>query len=329
MGEDGGFYAAAEVDRIERGVRASGTDHVAVEEPLEIRLDGKSIAVVMRSPGHDEELAAGFLYTEALIRTADELDSVTHRRDPKNPDLANVVDAKTTGGVDIDARGWQRNFVSASSCGLCGKLTIESVRLQVPSVRDDDLSISTLRLQALPDKMRAGQSGFDETGGVHAAALFDPEGNLVTLREDIGRHNAVDKVIGAALLADQLPLRGHVLMVSGRASFELETTTFVVEMRSVNHRFVDVHLRLPRFLSALETGLRARVKQRFGRGKFDVTVNASAPDGLPTRVEVDLDAAAQYLGAAELLRRQRVPGELDVATLLALPGVSQVVDADF
>lgn len=211
----------ARVDRIDRDSRRTQDDQLAVEEPLEIRLDGKSVAVVMRSPGNDEELAAGFLYTESIIRDAAELRSVEHRHDPKNPDLANVVDVVSSGGIDPDARGWQRNFVSASSCGLCGKLTIESVRLQVPSVRDDALRVSPSLLQGLPEKMRAGQAGFDESGGIHAAALFDPNGDLSILREDIGRHNAVDKVIGRALLDDIVPLRGHVLMVSGRASFEI------------------------------------------------------------------------------------------------------------
>ena len=148
-------------------------------------------------------------------------ESIAHRADPKNPDLANVVDAVTTGGIDLEKRGWQRNFVSSSSCGLCGKLTIESVRLQVPSVRDDKLSVPPALLRTLPDKMRAEQVGFDETGGIHAAGLFDRKGNLLIVREDIGRHNAVDKIVGTALLAGDAPLRGHVLMVSGRASFEI------------------------------------------------------------------------------------------------------------
>ena len=175
----------------------------------------------MRSPDNDEELAAGFLYTESIIQSADELASVAHRHDPKNPDLANVVDVTTTGGIDLGKRGWQRNFVSASSCGLCGKLTIESVRLQVPSVRDDKLSVAPALLRTLPHKMRDKQAGFDETGGIHAAGLFDREGNLLLVREDIGRHNAVDKIVGASLLEGNVPLRGHILMVSGRASFEI------------------------------------------------------------------------------------------------------------
>ena len=209
------------VDRIDESSRKRRDDHVAVEEPLEIRLDGKSVAVVMRSPGNDEELAAGFLYTEGIIKESHELSTVVLKQDEKNPALANVVEVTTVAGIDLTKRGWQRNFVSASSCGLCGKLTIESVRLHVPSVRDDPLQVSPELIRGLPSKMRSGQAGFDETGGLHAAGLFDRRGELLTLREDIGRHNAVDKVVGAALLSDDVPLRGHVLMVSGRASFEI------------------------------------------------------------------------------------------------------------
>ena len=210
------------VERIEsEGRRHRHADHLAVEEPLEIRLNGKSVAVVMRSPGNDEELAAGFLFTEAILKGRHELQSVEHKRDIKNPDLRNIVDARSTREVDLKKRGWQRNFVSASSCGLCGKLTIESVRLEAPPVFDDPLRVSTAVLELLPDKMRVAQEGFDETGGLHAAALFDGRGELLYLREDIGRHNAVDKVIGASLLNDELPLRGRVLMVSGRSSFEI------------------------------------------------------------------------------------------------------------
>jgi FdhD protein len=219
--EEAPINLRTQIERIEDGSRQTRDDQLAVEEPLEIRLDGKSLAVIMRSPGNDEELAAGFLYTEAIIKSGEELLSVTHRHDPKNPDLANVVDAVTTEGIDVSKRGWQRNFVSASSCGLCGKLTIESVRLQVPSVRRDKLAVTSELLLSLPEKMRAEQAGFDETGGIHAAGLFDADGNLLVVREDIGRHNAVDKVVGAAVLAGETPLSGRILMVSGRASFEI------------------------------------------------------------------------------------------------------------
>ncbi len=201
--------------------RESLRDRIAVEEPLEIRLNGKSVAVVMRSPGNDEELACGFLFTEGLLKGSAELESVGHRRDPRKSDHGNVVEVTSTDDSALAKRGWQRNFVSASSCGLCGKLTIESVRLQAPPLRGDDLQVSPGLLYGFVDKMRASQPGFDETGGIHAAGLFDREGNLLVVREDIGRHNAADKVVGAALLADTLPLSSRILVVSGRASFEI------------------------------------------------------------------------------------------------------------
>jgi FdhD protein len=175
----------------------------------------------MRSPGNDEELAAGFLHTEGILKGTGELRSIGYRVDSKNPDLCNVINVATTDSSALKKRGWQRNFVSASSCGLCGKLTIESVRLQAPPLTEDELRVPANVLYGLVDKMRAEQGGFDETGGVHAAGLFDGDGNLLYVREDIGRHNAVDKVVGAALLADELPLSGRVLAVSGRSSFEI------------------------------------------------------------------------------------------------------------
>lgn len=201
--------------------RENRRDSVAVEEPLEIRLNGKSVAVVMRSPGNDEELAAGFLFTEGLLKGKHELRSVGRKREPKKRDFGNVVDVVSTEEAKSKKRGWQRNFVSASSCGLCGKLTIESVRLEAPPVTGDALTVRPEMLSSLVDQMRAGQDGFEETGGVHAAGLFDAEGKLLLVREDIGRHNAVDKIVGAALLAGELPLENKILVVSGRASFEI------------------------------------------------------------------------------------------------------------
>ncbi|HSF14324.1 MAG TPA: formate dehydrogenase accessory sulfurtransferase FdhD [Vicinamibacteria bacterium] len=212
---------AAPVERIERSKRTAHHDQLAIEEPLEIRLDDKSVAVVMRTPGHDEELAVGFLLTEGILHKREELVSVGPRRINKRPDLGNVINVVSGKQVNLKKRGWQRNFVSASSCGLCGKLTIESVRLQAPSVADDELRVSATLLRTLPDRMRSAQDGFDETGGVHAAGLFDVNGDLLVLREDIGRHNAVDKVVGASFLENALPLRGRILLVSGRASFEI------------------------------------------------------------------------------------------------------------
>lgn len=215
-----GRVTSTPVARLRRQGREDCEDRIAVEEPLEIRLGGKSVAVVMRSPGEDRELAAGFLFTEGILKGQEELSRIGHCRDPKNPKLCNVINVTPKAHVDVSERGWQRNFVSSSSCGLCGKLTIESVHLHAPAV-DDGFCVSTRVLLGLPDQLRSGQEGFDETGGLHAAGLFDKNGRLLLLREDIGRHNAVDKIIGAALLNGWLPLRDRILMVSGRTSFEI------------------------------------------------------------------------------------------------------------
>ncbi|HLE22486.1 MAG TPA: formate dehydrogenase accessory sulfurtransferase FdhD [Vicinamibacteria bacterium] len=212
--------ASARVARLRQEGREEREDRIAVEEPLEIRLGGKSVAVVMRTPGEDHELAAGFLFTEGILAGQEEVDHIAHCRDPKNPNLCNVIDVTPKAGLDLSQRGWQRNFVSSSSCGLCGKLTIESVHLHAPAL-DDDFRVSAGVLLSLPERLRSDQAGFDETGGLHAAGLFDKKGRLLLLREDIGRHNAVDKIIGAALLKDDLPLGSRILMVSGRTSFEI------------------------------------------------------------------------------------------------------------
>jgi len=211
---------SAHVARLRQQGREESEDRIAVEEPLEIRLGGKSVAVVMRTPGEDHELAAGFLFTEGILAGQEEVGHIAHCRDPKNPNLCNVINVTPKAGLDLSQRGWQRNFVSSSSCGLCGKLTIESVHLHAPAV-DDDFCVSASVLLSLPEQLRSGQAGFDETGGLHAAGLFDEAGRLLLLREDIGRHNAVDKIIGAALLKDDLPLGSRILMVSGRTSFEI------------------------------------------------------------------------------------------------------------
>jgi FdhD protein len=208
------------VARLGQRTREECEDRLAIEEPLEIRLGGRSISVVMRTPGEDHELAAGFLFTEGILTGRQEVEKIEHCTDPENPSLCNVVDVTPRAPVDLSERGWQRNFVSSSSCGLCGKLTIESVHLHARAV-DDGLRVPARVLLSMPEQLRSGQAGFDETGGLHAAGLFDAEGRLLSLREDIGRHNAVDKIIGAALLNDQLPLSGRILMVSGRTSFEI------------------------------------------------------------------------------------------------------------
>jgi len=196
-------------------------DHLAVEEPLEIRLGGTSLTVTMRTPGEDEELVAGFLFSEGIIVGADDLDVIARYRGPdSDPDDANVMNVILKGDMRVARDRLRRNFVASSSCGLCGKATIEAIRATLPPVQSN-LIISVERLKRLGAAMHDAQSTFEKTGGLHAAGLFDADGRLIVLREDIGRHNAVDKVIGHQVLARAVPLDRHVLMVSGRVSFEI------------------------------------------------------------------------------------------------------------
>ncbi|WP_336671287.1 formate dehydrogenase accessory sulfurtransferase FdhD [Tsukamurella sp. USMM236] len=201
-------------------------DTLAVEEPLEIRVAGSPLAVTMRTPGNDVELAAGFLVSEGVIGSADEFRSAIHCGGPGTGgeiNEYNVLDIALAEGVRPPAPDVTRNFYTTSSCGMCGKASIDAVRtVSRFDVRTDPVVVGAERVAALPDRLRAGQAVFDKTGGLHAAGLFDAEtGELLVLREDVGRHNAVDKVIGWALLQGRLPLRGVILQVSGRASFEL------------------------------------------------------------------------------------------------------------
>jgi FdhD protein len=192
------------------------TDRLAVEEPLEIRVRGRAVSVTMRTPGHDEELAAGFLLTEGLIRGRDDV----LRIEPCDRNEAgNVINALLAPHVSVDFEKLTRHVFASSSCGLCGKATIDAVRGQFSAVTSA-VSIQSSTLLALPAIMRDAQDTFDQTGGLHAAALFSSAGELLVLREDVGRHNAVDKVIGRCLL-DGAALEDRILLVSGRASFEI------------------------------------------------------------------------------------------------------------
>lgn len=205
----------------------SRADTLAVEEPLEIRLGGESFTVTMRTPGHDFELAAGFLVSEGIVRSPEELRGLRYcaGTDEQGNQTYNVLDA------DLDpllapmrtSVSERRNVVTTSACGICGTTSIDEVEKTLPPAPDagPQLSISAETLLQLPDTLRESQKVFSKTGGVHAAGLFDGEGNLLCLREDVGRHNAVDKVVGWALTEGRLPLTGTVLQVSGRASFEL------------------------------------------------------------------------------------------------------------
>ena len=201
-------------------------DTLAVEEPLEIRVGGEPLSVTMRTPGHDVELAAGFLVSEGIISRGDQFRSAIHCGGPGTggaENTYNVLDIALASHVHVPIRDLARNVYTTSSCGVCGKASIDAIRTESAyDVATDATTVDASLLTTLPDALRAHQDVFDKTGGLHAAALFDAAtGELLVLREDVGRHNAVDKVVGWALLADRLPLRGTVLMVSGRAGFEL------------------------------------------------------------------------------------------------------------
>jgi FdhD protein len=203
-------------------------DDLAAEEPLEIRVgpagSGRRapLAVTMRTPGHDIDLAMGFLLTEGIIGTAGDVLTAQLCAGAETPNTYNVVDVVLDDAVPPPVTDPSRNFYTTSSCGVCGKASIDAVRTRSRfAVADDSLTVDARVLAGLPDTLRAAQRTFDRTGGLHAAGLFDAAGRLLVLREDVGRHNAVDKVIGWALREGRLPLSGHLLLVSGRASFEL------------------------------------------------------------------------------------------------------------
>ncbi len=214
---------ASRITRISGASQTEEDDLLAVEEPLEIRLgyerDGErassSISITMRTPGNDEELATGFLFTESIIRRPGDIAFV-------KPCGDNVVRVELESGVDIDLGRLQRHFYTTSSCGVCGKSSLDALRVAgAAAIASDGVSFDRAILAKLPGRLREAQKTFDETGGLHAAAAFDAAGKLLVLREDIGRHNAVDKVIGALLSEGLLPASELGLMVSGRASFEL------------------------------------------------------------------------------------------------------------
>jgi FdhD protein len=203
-------------------------DRLVTEEPMEIRVrrvgsgagssEPVALAVTMRTPGSDFELAAGFLRTEGIIRECDDLAQLGYCMNGDGTQEYNVVTAELRVAIDLEAR--RRHFVANASCGLCGKQTLDQVEVDCPPVGAGPVVARSV-LAALPDRLRAAQTVFDATGGLHAAATFSATGELRVLREDIGRHNALDKVVGNAVLADALPLRDSVLLVSGRVSFEI------------------------------------------------------------------------------------------------------------
>ena len=218
-------------------------DSLAIEEPLEIQLtygtaiarQTRSISVTMRTPGNDFDLAAGFLMTEGVIQDTNDVQQITYAGDsfnegaesPHSMDALMVGSRQNTVRVDLAANvavnvgSLQRNFYTTSSCGICGKASLLALRTVCPPRAANHFRMDAQLLYRLPERLRASQGVFDRTGGLHGAGLFDSEGNLLALREDVGRHNAVDKLIGSEFLADRTPLRNRLLLLSGRASFEL------------------------------------------------------------------------------------------------------------
>lgn len=231
---------AVEIDSVRGGVQHRHEDQVAIEEPLEIRLaystpDGRatrSVSITMRTPGNDRELAAGFLYSEAIIKGANDIVAIESCGSPA-PDSGNhnVVRVDLAADVEVDLGRLQRHFYTTSSCGVCGKTSLEALHaVGAEAIDHDGFRIPQTVLTGVPAALRARQRTFDATGGLHAAAAFNATGDLVVTMEDVGRHNAVDKVVGYLLLNNRLPAHDLGLMVSGRASFELQQKALMAGM---------------------------------------------------------------------------------------------------
>jgi len=215
-------HTSARITRIDGERRTDDDDFVVVEEPLEIRVGEKPVSVTLRTPGDDFDLAAGFLFTESIVRRADDVAAIRHWGSP------NVVRVDLREGVDVDLQRLQRHFYATSSCGVCGKTSIDALRTNAAPIASS-LCVTSDVVLGLPDALRREQKAFDATGGLHAAGIFDASGTLLRVREDVGRHNAVDKVIGS-FFRDGTPLDDRILVVSGRTSFELVQKTIVARM---------------------------------------------------------------------------------------------------
>jgi FdhD protein len=217
------------VRRLRDGAWAQDDDVLAAEEPLEIRLiwkDGRrtvtrSIAVTMRTPGNDFELAAGFLHGEGILSAREDIADISYCTDEDEDQAFNIVTVILRPGLVFDVSRLERNFYTTSSCGVCGKAALESLEVQGCDIVPSGFEVSEDAVRGMPQALRAAQAVFEQTGGLHAAGLFNKDGSLLSLREDVGRHNAVDKLIGERFLEDELPASESVLMLSGRASFEL------------------------------------------------------------------------------------------------------------
>lgn len=210
---------------MEKGQVRSRLDHLTTEEPLEIRLAPfqKTVAVTMRTPGADFELAAGFLYSEGVVSRREDIRRISYCVDElvDGEQRHNIVNVELRDGLIPDLQPLERHFYTSSACGVCGKASLEALRLHGCPVIPPGPTVTPEIIYSLPDKLRAAQGIFTATGGLHAAATFDFQGQLLNLREDVGRHNALDKLIGTALLSDDLPLNNCIVLVSGRSSFEI------------------------------------------------------------------------------------------------------------
>ncbi len=222
-----GNKTKARIRVVEGGEKRLKQDVLATEEPMEIRLlageTKQTVAVTMRTPGNDFELAAGFLHGEGILSSRDDIKKISYCTDSDvdADQLYNIVNVELRTGVEVDIRPLERNFYTTSACGVCGKASLDQLELRGCPVIGPGPEISAETIYSLPEKLRKAQALFDSTGGLHAAALFEADGNLIALREDVGRHNATDKLIGWALLEGKQPLSGHIVMVSGRSSFEI------------------------------------------------------------------------------------------------------------
>ncbi len=210
---------------VENGKVRSQSDQLATEEPLEIRLVSpqKTIAVTMRTPGADFELAAGFLYGEGVVKSREDIARISYCVDPEvdGEQRFNIVNVALREGLSVDLQPLERHFFTTSACGVCGKASLEALRLRGCPVIPQGSEVPVEVIYSLPEQLRKAQRVFSSTGGLHAAALFDLQGQLLSVQEDVGRHNALDKLVGSAVLSNHLPFNNHIVMVSGRSSFEI------------------------------------------------------------------------------------------------------------
>ncbi|MDJ0713784.1 MAG: formate dehydrogenase accessory sulfurtransferase FdhD [Prochloraceae cyanobacterium] len=219
---------------VENNKQISRSDYLAIEEPLQIRLVNpqQTLAITMRTPGADFDLAAGFLYSEGVASKREDIEQISYcvDRDLKEEQLYNIVNVKLREGLLLNLPSLERHFFTTSACGVCGKANIEALKIRGCPVISVEKQVTADVIYSLPDKLRSAQGIFTATGGLHAAALFDLSGQLLKLREDVGRHNAVDKLVGSAFLAGELPLSDRIVMVSGRSSFEIVQKCIVAKV---------------------------------------------------------------------------------------------------